>query len=126
MQHYFVDKHNTPNLKLYTCLIFLAYFFTGVNFIVTAVSNPAGDITVLRACGAMGILFLTLAPVAILDRRKENRGIPAVIGSAAAHGACTVMCAAIFDFAEICVIYLAEIVVSLLCVFFIKRSGKHG
>lgn len=126
MHHYFVDKHNTPNLKLYTCLIFLAYFFTGVNFIVTAVSNPEGDMTMLRACGAMGILFLILAPVAILDRRKENRGIPAVIGSAAIHGVCTVMCAAIFDFAEICAIYLAEIVVSLLCVFFIKRSGKHG
>lgn len=92
MHNYFVDRKNTPNLRVYTFLLFFSYFFTGANFIITAASNGSGDTTLLRACAVMGILFVVLTPVIILDKRRSNRGILAVVGSITMHGACAVVC----------------------------------
>lgn len=124
MHYFFVDKHNTPNLKLYTYLIFMAYFFTGVNFIIAAFSSRVGDITILRAFGVMGALFIVLAPIAVLDKRRENRGLLAVIGSAAMHSTCTILCSVILDFTEGLVLYLVETIIYLLCILSIKIKRK--
>ena len=112
----YINNQNTPRLKLYTYLLFFFYLFTGVNFIFTASSNCENNATVLRALILIGILFIILAPIAILDKRKENRSIGAVVASAVVHFLCTVLCSVMFYFAQVYIVYLVELAICLLCV----------
>jgi hypothetical protein len=73
----------------------------------------------------MGIaIFIVLAPIAVLDKRRENRGLLAVIGSVAMHSTCTILCSVIFDFTEGLVLYLVETIIYLLCILSIKIKRK--
>lgn len=111
----YINHQNTPGLKLYTYLLFFFYLFTGVNFIFTASLNCGNDVTVLRAFILTGILFFILAPIAILDKRKENRSIGAVVASAVVHCLGTVLCSVMFHFAQVYIVYLVELAICLLC-----------
>ncbi len=111
----YINNKNTPRLKLCTCLLFFFYLFTGVNFIFTALMNCENVVTVLRAFILIGILFIILAPIAILDKREENRSIGAVVASAVVHCFCTVLCSVMFHFTQVYIVYLVELAICLLC-----------
>lgn len=121
----YINNQNTPSIKLYTYLLFFFYLFTGVNFIFTASLNCENDVTVFRAFILIGILFFILAPIAILDKRREDRSIGAVVASAVVHSLCTVLCSVMFHFAQVYIVYLVELAVCLLCLVWHRVKKRN-
>lgn len=79
---------------------------------------------IIRAVLLIGILFLILAPVAILDKRRENRNIVAVAASAIVHCLSTVLASWMFHFPLLYIFYLAELVICFF-VFFVHRIKRR-
>jgi len=124
LHKYYINKQNIPNLKVFTHLLFLFYFFTGFNLVITFIRNRESDGIILQAVLLIGILFLILAPVAILDKRRENKSIIAVAASAIVHCLSTVLASWMFHFLLLYIFYLAELVICFF-VFFVQRIKRR-
>lgn len=101
---YWVTHQNTPNLKRNTVLIGMFFFFSGLNCFLCATLGRAKSGEELSAyLILMGVCLFLVLPAQVLDKRRANRGLLAVVSSA-------VMCL----FVSILVAYVSSFELMLL------------
>ena len=118
---YFVNKKNTPNVELYTLLLGLFFAFSGINFILSYLVYRQSNIFVSDFL-MMGIILLITTPIVIMDRRKENRGVKAVVLSVLMHIFCTLICVCSLQFWALLVVYMAELLFCAILTIYLKRK----
>lgn len=120
-----VNRQNTPDLKLYNWLLGLFWGFSGFNcilshFILQTKSDEAPGFLL-----ALGIISLLLIPLKLLDDRKENRGLLAVVGSGFSHFYFTLNCF-LSGFFLVVAAYVCQWIVCGFCIYWFKgRKRRH-
>ena len=117
----YANYRNTPHLRENTTIIFLAYLFSGMNFIFAGkFLDKVLDIRVFPHCILGGVVLLVMAIVSLLDKRKEMRSTPYVIGMAIVHCMCSSIFFPLLSLGWIG-IYVCEVVLSIIIVLFIHN-----
>ena len=122
MKDYYVDKQNTPKLKLYTWLIGLFYAFSGLNALLSVLGYKGTDTEISAAGWVVGILMCVMVPVAIKDKRRENRNLGAVISSGVVHLSITVFMLLFFQSSFLMVLYVAEWCICIVCIIYYHKN----
>lgn len=120
------NKHNIPNLKLYTQLAGVFYGTLGLNFLCCFLYGRY--VLTLEGSGLIlinSILMFILTPIVMTDERRENRDLSATIAYGVMHGVCTIGNILWLNFTALLIIYGAEILVVLLLIF-LNYRGRHG
>ena len=119
---FWANKHNIPNLKLYTQLIGIFYGTLGLNFLLCFLYwkyelklEYAGLMLVLS------ILMFIVTPVAMTDEKKQNRDLVAVIFYGIMHAVCTIGSIVLLNFKVLLLLYMVEI---LIVIFLIIRNYR--
>ena len=124
--NFWPNKHNIPNLKLYTQLTGIFYGTLGLNFLLCFLYGKyileleyAGFVLILS------ILMFLITPVAMTDEKRENRNLVAVITYGIMHGVCTIGSIVLLNFRVLLLLYIVEI---LIVIFFVVRNYRvnHG
>ena len=115
--NFWANKHNIPNLKLYTKLIGIFYGTLGLNFFLCFLY---GKFTLeLEYAGLaliLSILMFIITPVVMTDEKRENRNLVAVITDGIMHGVCTIGSTVLLRFGVLFLIYIVEMVIVILLV----------
>lgn len=124
--NFWANKHNIPNLKLYTQLTGIFYGTLGLNFLLCFLYGKY--ILELEYAGLvliLSILMFMITPVAMTDEKRENRNLVAVIAYGIMHGVCTIGSIVLLNFRELLLLYVVEI---LIVIFFVVRNYRvnHG
>lgn len=115
--NFWANKHNIPNLKLYTQLIGVFYVTLGLNFLLCFLY--AKIIMELEYAGLvliLSMLMFIITPVAMTDEKRENRNLVAVILDGIMHGVCTIGSVVLLDFKVLLLLYVAEILIVILLI----------
>lgn len=110
--NFWVNKHNIPNLKLYTQLIGIFYGTLGLNFLLCFLYwkyilkwEHAGMVLILS------ILMFMITPIVMTDEKRQNRNLVAVITDGIVHGVCTIGGIMLLHFKVLILLYVVEIMV---------------
>lgn len=76
-----VNRRNTPNLDLYTCLIRLCYLFAGVNCALGAVFACLLPVDLQETGVGLSIICFIMSCLAPASPKKDDRGLVAVCGA---------------------------------------------
>ena len=124
----YANKHNIPNLKLYTRLLGIFYGTLGLNFLLcffqwkyTMVSESEYAVLFLM----LSITMFALTPIKMTNERRRDRDLFAVIGAGIVHGFCTIPFIVWLRFKVLLLLYVAEI---LIVIFLSIRNYRinHG
>ena len=124
----YANKHNIPNLELYTQLLGIFYGTLGLNFLLCFFKWKY----TMESDSKYAVLFLMLSiamfmhtPDAMTDERRANRDLFAVIGAGIVHGFCTIPFIVWLRFKVLLLLYVVEI---LIVIFLSIRNYKinHG
>ena len=124
----YANKHNIPNLELYTQLLGIFYGTLGLNSLLCFFKWKY----TMESDSKYAVLFLMLSiamfmhtPDAMTDERRANRDLFAVIGAGIVHGFCTIPFIVWLRFKVLLLLYVAEI---LIVIFLSIRNYKinHG
>ena len=122
MKDFFANKQNTPHLKLYTWLVGLFYAFIGLNVLMSVCWYQGNDTESVVLMCVLGIVMCMMVPVAIKDRRRDNRNIIAVIATGAVHLLITLVVLFLFRAYYLIIVYLVEwSVCGALIVFYFRK-----
>ena len=128
------NRRTIPNLTLYTWLLGMFYCFTGLNCVVAYLHfvrcgiriqdelDPA-DMSLM-----LGVVMLLVTPIMIIDKRKSERNLGAVVGSGFVHLFTTLMlwlqdC----DFYMLVVYMIEWVAVGIaICCFFLGRRIRRN
>lgn len=112
---FYVNESNTPKLRIYSLMLGLFFLFSGINFILAYRWNANRDGSFTTSYLVMGIVLILITPIICIDKRKDNRGRGAVLAAILMHAVCTIGCAFVMRFSSICVLYVVELLICLLC-----------
>ena len=124
----YANKHNIPNLELYTQLLGIFYGTLGLNSLLCFFKWKY----TMESDSKYAVLFLMLSiamfmhtPDAMTDERRANRDLFAVIGAGIVHGFCTIPFIVWLRFKVLLLLYVVEI---LIVIFLSIRNYKinHG
>lgn len=108
---------NTPHLRENILIIFLAYLFSGLNWIVAGCFfDRAVDIARYRYDIFLGAILLVTALVIFFDRRKEMCGMLATVLASILHFIFCIMLSFTFSFWWM-VVYVCEVVLGFITVY---------
>lgn len=119
-------KRNIPNLELYTKLIGIWYFSTGLNFLLVFLYGKYVlnfEFDILFAILMLSILMFILTPICMTDSRKADRDLPAVIGGGLFHGICTIGSIYVVRFWWLLAAYGIELLVVIMVI--IQNFKRH-
>ena len=119
---FWANKHNIPNLKLYTQLIGIFYGTLGLNFLLCFLDWKYE--LKLEYAGVMlmlSILMFTVTPVKMTDEKKQDRDLGAVIAYGIMHAVCTISSIVLLNFKALLLLYVVEI---LIVIFLIIRNYR--
>ena len=112
---FWANKKTIKNLDLYTKLAGLFFFSLALNFFLVFVYwkfivqyEFAGLVLILS------ILMLMLTPIVMLDPKKGSRNLVATVSYGIFHGICTITSMLVTQFWLLGVIYVFEVLVSIL------------
>jgi len=121
---FFVSLRNQPNKSIYSIIIGLAYFFLGVNLILTYRHCLKMDSENLIQLLLGGVMFMFLSPVFATDNRREMRGIIATAGTCIVYLFSTALLGVSFNYYNlylVCAIEITVIGVSVVVMIYIKK-----
>ena len=124
----YANKHNIPNLKLYTRLLGIFYGTLGLNFLLCCFQwrhTMKSESEYAAVFFMLGIVMFMYTPVVMLDERRSHRDLSAVIVAGIIHGFCTIPFIVWLRFKVLLLLYVAEI---LIVIFLSIRNYKinHG
>ena len=124
----YANKHNIPNLKLYTRLLGIFYGTLGLNFLLCCFQwrhTMKSESEYAAVFFMLGIEMFMYTPVVMLDERRSHRDLSAVIVAGIIHGFCTIPFIVWLRFKVLLLLYVAEI---LIVIFLSIRNYKinHG
>lgn len=124
----FVSESNTPHLKEKTFVIGASYFFLGVHFVIEwrwcVINYVSGQSKNNNDLLVLGILFLLLVPVVIIDNRKVHRGTLYAFISASLYIFQGVILWLTTGFWWR-IVYLSELIVCIVFVFLIRSKKRN-
>ena len=124
----YANKHNIPNLELYTQLLGIFYGTSGLNLLLcffqwkyTMVSESEYAVLFLM----LSITMFALTPIKMTNERRRDRDLFAVIGAGIVHGFCTITFIVWLRFKILLLLYVIEI---LIVIFLSIRNYRinHG
>lgn len=123
---FWVNKHNVPNLKLYTLLMGIFYGTLGLNFLCCFLYGKRelkleyADLILI-----LSIIMFVLTPIVMIDEKRENRNLFATITYGIMHGVCTIGSIVLLRFGALLLLYIVEI---MIVIFLIIRNYRinHG
>lgn len=123
---FWINKRNTPNLKLYTQLAGVFYSTLGLNFLLCYLYGKY--LLEVEYAGLILLLSITIfmvTPVVMIDEKRKNRNLLAVITYGIMHGVCTIVSIILFHFVGLLLIYVLEI---FLVIFLVIQNYRinHG
>lgn len=119
---FWADKHNIPNLKLYTQLTGTFYGTLGLNFLLCFLYGKyIMELEHAELILILSILMFIITPVAMTDEKRENRNLIAIITYGIMHGVCTIGSIVLFNFRALLLLYVVEI---LMVIFFVVRNYR--
>ena len=124
----YANKHNIPNLELYTQLLGIFYGTLGLNFLLCFFQwkyTMQSDAVYARAFLMLSITMFALTPIKMTNERRRDRDLFAVIGAGIVHGFCTIPFIVLFRFKILLLLYIVEI---LIVIFLSIRNYRinHG
>ena len=124
----YANKHNIPNLELYTQLLGIFYGTLGLNFLLCFFQwkyTMQSDAVYARALLMLSIAMFIGTPIMMTDERRVERDLFAVITSGIVHGFCTITFIVWLRFKVLLLLYIVEI---LIVIFLSIRNYKinHG
>lgn len=123
--NFWPNKHNIPNLKLYTQLTGIFYGTLGLNFLLCFLYVKY--IMELEYAGmflTLSILMFIVTPVVVTDDRPENRNLVAVISYGIMHGLFTIGSVVLLNFRVLLLLYVMEILIVILLLLKDKCLSK--
>jgi hypothetical protein len=115
--HYFMSKADTYKLRKQTWLLGLAGAAISLNSLIAYFYTNCRNLVLLILC----ICFAIWVPTRVTDSFRENRGTLAAISMWIGAAFITILFAMGYSFPVLYIIFAAEILLSLLFVFIIKK-----
>lgn len=122
---FWANKKTINNLDLYTKVTGIIFFSLGFNFLLVFIYwkfvvgyEFAGLVLMLS------ILMFMLTPVVMIDPKKGNRNLAAIISYGLFHGVCTVVSILVTHFWLLCIAYVIELLLVILLSITKMRSNK--
>lgn len=116
-------RQNTPHYIERTIILFSSYAYTALNYLLAGILTARSSDGCAQ-CGWMFFLALimaVMAPLQILDPRRENRGTFAAIGAGILH---LVLCAALVYLRSLwwIAVYGSEVLLCGVIILFTRRK----
>lgn len=119
---FWANKGNIPNLKLYTRLAGIFYSTLGLNLLLCFLYGKCSlELEYAGLILILSILMFLITPVVILDEKRENRNLFAIITYGILHGVCTIVSIILLRFVGLLLIYVVEI---LIVIFLVIRNYR--
>lgn len=121
----FFVSGNMPNIKLFTQLIGLCFGTLGLNFLLAYLYGKfAVDFEYSAVLLVLSVIMFVLAPIAVTDEKRANRGLLAVIGCEVMRAVCTISLIVMLNFKALIIVYSVEILIDLFLVIRNRRAHK--